>query len=73
MTSINIAHEFEIKAACITVPSPYSDWLVFCCGKVEVGMSVFMDDIAAVGTADNIKKGIKNCRRIEIEKKMIYG
>ena len=36
-------------------------------------MPVFMDDIAAVGTADNIRKGIQNCRRIEIEKKMIYG
>ena len=42
-------------------------------GKVEIGMSVFMDDIAAVGTADNIRKGIQNCRRMEIEKKMIYG
>ena len=36
-------------------------------------MPVFMDDIAAVGTADNIRKGIQNCRRMEIEKKMIYG
>ena len=42
-------------------------------GKVEIGMPVFMDDIAAVGTADNIRKGIQNCRRMEIEKKMIYG
>ena len=42
-------------------------------GKVEIGMPVFMDDIAAVGTADNIRKGIQNCRRIEIEKKTIYG
>ena len=42
-------------------------------GKVEIGMPVFMDDIAAVGTADNIRKGIQNCRRMEIEKKMMYG
>ena len=42
-------------------------------GKVEIGMPVFMYDIAAVGAADNIRKGIQNCRRIEIEKKMIYG
>ena len=42
-------------------------------GKVEIGIPVFMDDIAAVGTADNIRKGIQNCRRMEIEKKMIYG
>ena len=36
-------------------------------------MPVFMDDIAAVGTAGNIRKGIQNCRRKEIEKKMIHG
>ena len=42
-------------------------------GKVEIGMPVFMDDIAAVGTADNIRKGMQNCRRIQIEKKMVYG
>ena len=41
--------------------------------KVEIGMPVFMDDIAAVGTADNMRKGIQNCRRLEIEKKMISG
>ena len=42
-------------------------------GKVEIGIPVFMNDIAAVGTADNIKKEIQNCKRMEIEKKMIYG
>ena len=42
-------------------------------GKVEIGMSVFMDDTAAVETTDNIRKVIQNCRRTEIEKKMIYG
>ena len=42
-------------------------------GTVEIEMSVFMDDIAAVGTADDIKKEIQNCSRMEIEKKMIYG
>ena len=42
-------------------------------GKVEIGVPVFMDDIAAVGTGDNIRKRIQNCRRMEIEKKMIYG
>ena len=26
-------------------------------------ISVFMDDVAAVGTADNITKGIQNCKR----------
>ena len=50
---------------------------IMCCASTsranEIGMSVFMDDIVALGTADNIKKGIQNCRRMEIEKKMIYG
>ena len=32
-----------------------------------------MDNIAAVGTADTIRKGIQNCRGVEIEKKVIYG
>ena len=38
-------------------------------GKVEIGMPVFMDDIAAVGTADNIRKGKRNYKRMEIVKK----
>ena len=36
-------------------------------------MPVCINDIAAVGTADKTKKIIQNCRRMEIEKKMIYG
>ena len=35
-------------------------------------MPVFMDDIAAAGTADSIRKGIQNCRRMEAEKKVIH-
>ena len=37
-------------------------------------MPVFMDDIAAAGTANNnnIRKGIQNCRKMEIEKNIIY-
>ena len=42
-------------------------------GKVEIGMPVFMDDTAAVATTDDIRKGIQNCSRMEIEEKMIYG
>ena len=37
-------------------------------GKVEIGIPVFMDDLSAVGTADNIRKGVQNCSIIEIEK-----
>ena len=36
-------------------------------------MPAFMDHIAAVGTADDIRKEIQNFRRVEIEKKIIYG
>ena len=35
--------------------------------------SLWIDDIEAVGAADDIRKGIQNCRRMEIEKKMMYG
>ena len=42
-------------------------------GKVQIVMPVFMDDTAAVGTIDNIRKGIQNCRKMTTEKKMIYG
>ena len=42
-------------------------------GKVKIGMPVFMDGIAAAGGGDNIRKGMQNCRRMEIEKKRIYG
>ena len=38
-------------------------------GKVEISMSVFMDDIAAVETSDNSRKRIQKCRRMKIEKK----
>ena len=41
-------------------------------GNVEIGMSVFVDGIVVVGTADNIRKGIQNCGRIETEWKVIH-
>ena len=40
-------------------------------GKVQKSIPVFRDDIATVGTVDNIRKGMQNCRRMEIGKKMI--
>ena len=40
-------------------------------GEAEIGISVFMDDVAVAGTAVNIRKVIQNCRRMDIEKKMI--
>ena len=36
-------------------------------------MSVFMDDISAVADAEEIRKGIRNCRKMETLKKFQYG
>ena len=41
-------------------------------GKIVIGMSVYMDDKAAAGIAE-IRKGIRNCAKMEKEKKMKYG
>ena len=41
-------------------------------GEILIGMPIFMDDIAAIGGAEDIRKGIRNCRKIDIEKKMEY-
>ena len=38
-------------------------------GKVEIGMPVFMDDIAAIGIAGNIRKGIQNLEEWKLERK----
>ena len=38
-------------------------------GDIEIGMPVFMDDIAAIGDPDTIRKGKRNCRKMETEKK----
>ena len=42
-------------------------------GKINIGMSVFMDDIATASKAEHIRKGINNCARMEKEKKIIFG
>ena len=42
-------------------------------GKVDIGMSVYMDDIAAAGGIAEIRKGIGNCAKMEKEKKTRYG
>ena len=41
-------------------------------GNIEIGMPVFMDDIAAIGDADTIRKGIRNCRKMETEKNTVW-
>ena len=42
-------------------------------GEILIGMSIFMDDIAAIGGAEDIRKCIRNCRKMETEMKMEYG
>ena len=46
-----------------------------CCkyGDTEIGMPVFIDNISAVGDAEEIRKGIGNCRKMETLKKFEYG
>ena len=42
-------------------------------GKINIGMPVFIDDIATAGKAEHIKKGINNCKRMEKKKKISFG
>ena len=42
-------------------------------GKINIGMLVFLDDIATAGKANHIRKGINNCSRMEKEKKISFG
>ena len=38
-------------------------------GEILIRMAILMDDIAAIGGAEDVRKGIRNCRKMEIEKK----
>ena len=46
-----------------------------CCkyGDPEIGMPVFMDGISAVGDAEEIRKGITNCKKAGTLKRFEYG
>ena len=44
------------------------------CTNVDVGMPIFMDDInTTTKQAANVKKSIRNCRRMEVKKKYTFG
>ena len=43
------------------------------CGETEIGMSIYMDDISVAGGPEEVKKGIRKCARMEVEKKMKYS
>ena len=42
-------------------------------GKINIGMPVFMNDIATASKAEHIRKGINNCAKMEKEKKISFG
>ena len=42
-------------------------------GKTGIGMLIYIDDIAAAGGIAELRKGIRNCTKMEKEKKMRYG
>ena len=42
-------------------------------GKINIGMPVFLDDIAAAGKVEHISKGISNFAMMEKEKKILCG
>ena len=42
-------------------------------GKIDIRMSVYMDDIAAAGGVAKIRKRIRNCAKMEKQKKIRYG
>ena len=40
---------------------------------IKIGMSVYMDDISVAGEPEEVKKVIRKCARMEVEKKMKYS
>ena len=42
-------------------------------GKINIGMPVFMDDIATAGKAEHIRQDINNCAWMEKEKNISFG
>ena len=42
-------------------------------GKINIGMPVFMNDIATASKAEHVRKGINNCARMEKDKKISFG
>ena len=42
-------------------------------GKINIGMPVFMDDIATAGKAEHVRQDINNCAWMEKEKNISFG
>ena len=42
-------------------------------GEIEIGMPIHMDDISVAEGSEEVKKGIRKCAKMEVEKKMKYS
>ena len=42
-------------------------------GRELIGILIFVDDVMSVGTAEDVRKAIRNCRSMEKMKKTTYG
>ena len=41
--------------------------------QIEIGMSIYVDDISVAGGPEEAKKGIRKCARMEVENKIKYS
>ena len=41
--------------------------------EIEIGMAIYMDDFSLAGAPEEVKKGIRKCARMEVEKKLKYS
>ena len=66
---------FGLRICCATTSrvNNIGETLQYSYGKVDIGMPVYIDDIAAAGGIAESRKGIRNCTKMKNEKKMRYG
>ena len=41
--------------------------------EIEIGISIYMNDISLEGGPEEVKEGIRKCTRTKVEKRMKYG
>ena len=73
-TSLGNTYEIEIQEIRIqgTMMCPFLLGNRFKLTSQCMGMLVFVDDINTTGEESDVKKGIRNCHRMEVEKKFTY-
>ena len=66
---------FEPTMCCVTTAkvNDVREKVDYKYGEIEIGMSIYMDDISVSGGPEKVKKGIRKCARMEVEKKMKYS